>query len=76
MFALHRPDFKVEKFIIESARPDGSFDERQAFVIRDGLRYVALYVPGEKPYLDVIAGPLSSAPVELTMPIRCHYATL
>ena len=75
-YSVHIPEFRVQAKDIQFARAKGGTEYRRIWFITDQEHHVALYVPGQKPYLDVIAGPLEQAPDTLVMPVRYHNATL
>lgn len=75
-FKGHVPNFTAEKQIYKSARFKTDPVSQEIWLIKDGDKHIALYVPGDKPYIDAIAGSPDEAIVDLKMPLRYHNATL
>jgi hypothetical protein len=75
IFQHHAPMFHAECRDFEFHGPNGPYREI-LWLISDRDRHVALYKPGEKPYLDVFSNNPHEAPDTLIMPERYHNATL
>lgn len=74
-FDEHTPNFSIEMVQQEFTGPEGTFLD-SLWLISDGNRYVAIYRPGQKPFIDVFAPNPREAPDTLIMPVRYHNATL
>jgi len=73
-WSRHKPEFSIEKRLITFQSPEGPF-QQVVYFIKDHGRYIANYVPGKRPLIDIYASTFKQARDTIAMPPHYHNTT-